>query len=168
MKNRIIPESSGFFVGRVWNPKAQGPSVVFIHDNEVLDITSKTVPTLSALFELQDPIQYLQDNIAKAESLGSLNSLAASSQNQDSTEFKLLAPCDLQAIKACGVTFAQSMLERAAAAAAAAGPQKNKPKKKKQAPQKAATYAHQARTWHTHKQVVPTIRIQSQDEGLGE
>lgn len=112
MKNRIIPESSGFFVGRVWNPKAQGPSVVFIHDNEVLDITSKTVPTLSALFELQDPIQYLQDNIAKAESLGSLNSLAASSQKQDSTEFKLLAPCDLQAIKACGVTFAQSMLER--------------------------------------------------------
>ena len=112
MNNRIIPESSGFFVGRVWNPKVQGPSVVLVHDNEVLDITSKTIPTISALFELPNPIEYLQDSIAKAQSLGSLDSIAVASQQQDSKTFRLLAPCDLQAIKACGVTFAQSMIER--------------------------------------------------------
>lgn len=112
MSNKIIPNSSGLFVGRVWNPKVSGPSVVVIHKNSIMDITSIEVPTLSALFENVDPVKYVKGKILNAEILGSLDSLTSTGSNGDEEKLSLLAPCDLQAVKACGVTFAHSMLER--------------------------------------------------------
>ena len=43
---------NGTYVGRIWSKKNNGPSVVKIIDNEIYDITSKEIPTVSSLLEL--------------------------------------------------------------------------------------------------------------------
>jgi fumarylacetoacetate (FAA) hydrolase family protein len=103
--------SGGLFVGRAWNPAAAGPSVVTIRDGQLIDITSKQAPTLSALLEQPDPAAFVR--AATGQPLGDLETIAANTTGKpDATLPYLLAPVDLQAIKACGVTFAQSMIER--------------------------------------------------------
>ncbi len=103
--------SGGLFVGRVWNPAAEGPSIVTIRDQQVIDITSKDVATVSALLERPDLVAFVRS--AAGKSLGTLESIAENSKGTpDASHPYLLAPVDLQAIKACGVTFAQSMIER--------------------------------------------------------
>jgi fumarylacetoacetate (FAA) hydrolase family protein len=78
----------------------------------VYDI-SALATTASALLEMDDPVLALRE--AKAwPRLGSLEGLLANSAwsaHDDATPW-LLAPCDLQAIKASGVTFVSSLLER--------------------------------------------------------
>jgi fumarylacetoacetate (FAA) hydrolase family protein len=103
--------SGGLFVGRAWNPAAAGPSIVAIRDGQLVDITSKEAPTLSALLEQPDPAAFVR--AAAGQPLGTLDEIAANSTGKpDASLPYLLAPVDLQAIKACGVTFAQSMIER--------------------------------------------------------
>ncbi|MFN5828558.1 MAG: fumarylacetoacetate hydrolase family protein, partial [Rhodobacterales bacterium] len=46
------------------------------------------------------------------EDIGGLDEIAAMSTEAGRAQTRLLAPCDLQAVKACGVTFAGSMVER--------------------------------------------------------
>jgi len=98
----------GTFIGRVWRPDIGGPSVVVVRDDDVVDITSSQAPTVAQLLEHDDPAALARD--AQGVSLGSLDEIAAHSTGGDTPW--LLAPCDLQVIKACGVTFARSMLER--------------------------------------------------------
>ena len=116
-----LPQS-GRFVGRVWRPDLQGPSVIVVRDGAVFDITSRTTPTISALLELDDPVAYLDDS--PGTPLGNLQELAASGPSEmvSGAVPHLLAPCDLQAIKACGVTFAKSMVERVIEERAAGDP----------------------------------------------
>ena len=97
--------------GRVWRPELSGPSVVAIRDGAVLDI-STAVPTMRDLCESPDPAAALR--AAAGEPVGSLRDLLANTpaDTRDPTRPWLLAPIDLQAIKAAGVTFAISMLER--------------------------------------------------------
>jgi fumarylacetoacetate (FAA) hydrolase family protein len=103
--------SGGLFVGRAWSPAAAGPSIVAIRDGQLVDITSKEAPTLSALLEQPDPAAFVR--AAAGQPLGTLDEIAANSTGKpDASLPYLLAPVDLQAIKACGVTFAQSMIER--------------------------------------------------------
>ncbi|MGM1051981.1 MAG: fumarylacetoacetate hydrolase family protein [Pseudomonadota bacterium] len=97
-------------VGRVWREGAHpGPALVTLHEGEVIDITAHG-PTMADLLERDD----LLDVVAHAEgpSLGNLETLFANSQTSPARAPYLLAPCDLQAVKACGVTFAVSLLER--------------------------------------------------------
>ncbi len=105
--------AGGAFVGRVWRP-GMGPAVVAVRSSEVADITSREGPTVSALLERDDAVQVVRS--APGERLGSLDELAAASlraaEDRDPDALRLLAPCDLQAVKACGVTFARSMIER--------------------------------------------------------
>lgn len=104
-------DPAGTYVGRVWRPGI-GPSVVVLRRGEVLDVTSSRVPTVSELLEADD----LPDALASldGETIGSLAELEAGSLTSETREetLHLLAPCDLQAIKAAGVTFARSMIER--------------------------------------------------------
>ncbi|RUZ76010.1 fumarylacetoacetate hydrolase [Mesorhizobium sp. M7A.F.Ca.US.006.01.1.1] len=95
--------SRGTFVGRIWREDLQGPSVVTIRNGHVIDITSKQAPTMRDLLEMREPAEFAAT--AAGCDMGDLQALANS-------DFSLLAPLDLQAIKACGVTFAQSMIER--------------------------------------------------------
>jgi len=98
-------------VGRVWRPvPVDGPSVVVVRGGQVFDITS-TVRTTSDLFDRADAVQIART--APGEALGSVHALLeASLAPAGQAGIRLLAPCDVQAIKACGVTFAVSLLER--------------------------------------------------------
>ncbi|MBB3406399.1 fumarylacetoacetate (FAA) hydrolase family protein [Rhizobium sp. BK316] len=103
--------SGGLFVGRAWNPEVAGPSIVTLRDGALIDITSAEAPTLSALLERADAAEFVR--AATGKPLGTLEEIAANSTGRpDASKAYLLAPADLQAIKACGVTFAQSMIER--------------------------------------------------------
>jgi len=77
----------------------------------VFDIT-RTFPTVRDLCEERDPASALRQ--AGGEPLGALDALLRNTpvERRDPTKLWLLAPVDLQAVKAAGVTFAVSMLER--------------------------------------------------------
>ena len=113
--------SGGLFVGRLWNPQAGGPSIVTIRKGALIDITAPDAPTLSALLEKHDPAGFVRS--AGGKTVGTLEEVAANSTGKpDAARAYLLAPADLQAIKACGVTFAQSMIERVIEEKAAGNP----------------------------------------------
>ncbi len=97
-------------VGRVWI-EGQGPVLVRA-DHESLYDLSLLAPTCSALMEFPDPAAAVRD--FKAPRIASVADVIANSgadARVDETPW-LLAPCDLQAVKASGVTFVASMLER--------------------------------------------------------
>ena len=110
----------GVFIGRIWSPEAQGPCVVTLRDEAIVDITSKAAPTVRDICEMDDPAAYVRT--ATGVNVGDLAALAANSG--DMTKPHFLAPCDLQAVKACGVTFASSMVERVIEEKAAGDPKK--------------------------------------------
>ena len=92
-------------IGRVWRPAPiNGPSVVVVRGGQVFDIT-RFAPTTADLFERGDAVDVVRT--APGELLGTIHALLAGELG-----LQLLAPCDVQAIKACGVTFAVSLLER--------------------------------------------------------
>ncbi|MCJ2143086.1 fumarylacetoacetate hydrolase family protein [Methylobacterium sp. E-066] len=114
----ILPDDAGrgALVGRVWRPDVNGPSVVAIRagsdgDLRVVDITARFA-TVSDLCEAPDPAAALR--AAEGADLGSLDAIVANTppDSRDAGRPWLLAPVDLQALKAAGVTFATSMLER--------------------------------------------------------
>jgi len=102
---------AGALAGRIWRPDRDGPSVVAIRADGVFDV-SRAVPTMSDLCETENPAAALR--AADGEALGALDAILANTppDDRDPTKPWLLAPIDLQAIKAAGVTFAVSMLER--------------------------------------------------------
>ena len=108
-----LPEdgASGALVGRVWRPDLGGPSVVAVRPDGVHDITA-TFPTVRDLCETADPATALR--AATGPDLGDLDALLANTpvEHRDPARPWLLAPIDLQVVKAAGVTFAVSMLER--------------------------------------------------------
>lgn len=113
---------TGTFVGRVWRPDVQGPALVTLRDGMLYDITSKAAPTMRDLLEQEDPAGFVRAQ--EGGRLVSLDDLAAQSVEAagDLTQIHFLAPCDLQAVKACGVTFARSMIERVIEEKAAGNP----------------------------------------------
>src|SRR5205814_3769466 len=74
---------------------------------------SPLAPDIRDLMELHDPVVAIR-NIASVPGIGDLAAILANSSERDRDNVApwLLAPCDLQAIKASGVTFVSSMLER--------------------------------------------------------
>ena len=98
-------------IGRLWVPALDGPVLVRVDGDDLLDISS-IAPTASDLFERDDAVVEL-----RARTLPRIATLARALANtpadkRDPAAPWLLAPCDLQAIKAAGVTFVASMLER--------------------------------------------------------
>jgi len=104
--------ADGSFLGRARSPAKPHPLVVTVRDGEVIDITAKTAPTVRDICEMDDPAAYVA--AAKGVALGGLDALAQNSfgANQDASKPSLLSPVDLQAVKAAGVTFVVSLLER--------------------------------------------------------
>ena len=103
--------TQGALVARIWRPELAGPSVVALRGEDVIDITT-SFPTVRDLCEQADPATALEQ--AHGEHVGSLAELLANTPPDSRNPARpwLLAPVDLQAIKAAGVTFAISMLER--------------------------------------------------------
>ena len=104
--------ADGIFVGRARTSDASHPLVVTVRDGQVVDITSSAAPTVRDLCELKDPAGYLRS--AKGKAIGALADIAANSfeARRDAKKPVLLSPVDLQAVKASGVTFVVSLLER--------------------------------------------------------
>jgi fumarylacetoacetate (FAA) hydrolase family protein len=99
-------------LGRAWIPgKYPGPSPITVRpDGTVFDIAG-AAPTTSAWLERDDVAAAVRG--ISGVSIGTIDSLIANSRPDfDPAKPRLLAPCDLQAIKAAGVTFVESMLER--------------------------------------------------------
>ena len=113
---------TGCFVGRIWDKNKAGPCLVTIRNEHVYDITSPNIPTMRDLLELNDIKGYLDNHIG--EKIVSVQELLISSLASQNKQFSLIAPCDFQAIKACGVTFAKSMVERVIEERAAGDPKK--------------------------------------------
>jgi fumarylacetoacetate (FAA) hydrolase family protein len=109
----LLPQdgTKGTLVGRVWLPQAKGPAVVVIRDDGVFDVTAR-FPTVSALCEEHDPAAALRT--VRGERIDDLDGILANTppDRRDQQKPWLLAPLDLQVLKAAGVTFAISMLER--------------------------------------------------------
>ena len=97
-------------VGRVWIA-GQGPVLVRADHEAVYDL-SQLAPTSSALMELPDPAAAVRAHAAPR--IASIDEVIANSGADTRVDDRpwLLAPCDLQAVKASGVTFVASMLER--------------------------------------------------------
>jgi fumarylacetoacetate (FAA) hydrolase family protein len=111
--NDVLPTDGthGTLVGRVWLPQAGGPAIAAVRHDGVFDVTA-IFPTVSALCEEPDPAAALRG--AKGERIGDLDGIIANTppDGRDRQKPWLLAPVDLQVLKAAGVTFAISMLER--------------------------------------------------------
>lgn len=104
--------ATGTFVGRIWSAEEDGPVIVHLRRGILHDVTSKEAPTMRDLLERDDPVAWL--NAQPDKPLMALADAAATGV--------LLAPNDLQAVKACGVTFARSMVERVIEEKAAGNP----------------------------------------------
>ncbi len=102
----ILPTDAAdaLLVGRVWSKANGGPCPVLISGGRLFDLTS-IAPTMSGLLETENLIDHLRGSHDLAD-LGELQSFLSGEAG------RVLAPIDLQAVKAAGVTFADSMLER--------------------------------------------------------
>jgi fumarylacetoacetate (FAA) hydrolase family protein len=111
---RCLPADRGRarLVGRAWIPALAGPAPVMVEGDAVVDV-SRLAVTSSELLNLDDPVGALRAG-GPWPSIGPLEALLANSaaDAQDPHAPWLLAPCDLQAVKASGVTFVASLLER--------------------------------------------------------
>jgi fumarylacetoacetate (FAA) hydrolase family protein len=103
--------TAGTLVGRAWVPEAvPGPSVVALRDGGVFDL-SRAAPTITDVLNADDPVALAR---TAGDRLGDVAPILANSacDRRDPSLPYFLAPCDLQALKASGVTFATSLLER--------------------------------------------------------
>ena len=103
--------ADALLVGRVFEPAASGPVLVRVVGDDLLDL-SAIAPISSELFDRADAVDAIHK--ARLPRIGSLAAVLANSapEGRDTSAPWLVAPCDLQAIKAAGVTFVASMLER--------------------------------------------------------
>ncbi|HWO67573.1 MAG TPA: fumarylacetoacetate hydrolase family protein [Umezawaea sp.] len=104
----VVADPAAVLVGRVFDPDADGPCLVVRRGDELVDITSHG-PTSADLLARSDVL----DVARRAEGrTWNLREVVRSTMSGGRGSAHLLAPCDLQVIKAAGVTFAGSMIER--------------------------------------------------------
>ena len=106
-----VDSASATLVGRVWRPGI-GPAVVTLRGDQVIDITSRTIATTRDVTEHPTPAALMRE--AKGEAIATIEALLLNSDEtaRDPAQPWLLSPVDLQAIKAAGVTFVVSLIER--------------------------------------------------------
>ncbi|MDQ0563189.1 fumarylacetoacetate (FAA) hydrolase family protein [Rhizobium mesoamericanum] len=113
MQRRIRPaeilpdDADATLIGRVWLDEASGPCPVVIDRTRVRDI-SALGPTVSHILNLE---HRFPENRARFPIIGELDDFLSQNGNTGARG-SLLAPNDLQVVKAAGVTFVDSMLER--------------------------------------------------------
>lgn len=117
-----VDAASAILVGRVWSPEHDGPSVVVVRDGRLFDVTA-TFPTMTHLTERNDPVAAVES--AYGPELAGLDDVIANTAApvRNSAIPSMLSPVDLHAVKAAGVTFAVSMIERLIEERASGDPQ---------------------------------------------
>jgi fumarylacetoacetate (FAA) hydrolase family protein len=107
----VLPEdNTALLVGRAWVP-GRGAVLVRVTHAHTTDL-SALAPTCAALLELPGVARLVAEHVGAR--LGSTADILANStaERADASSIHFMAPNDLQAIKAAGVTFVSSMLER--------------------------------------------------------
>lgn len=109
----LLPHDAdrAILVGRVHDPAVGGPCLILVQHDRAIDITDLG-PTMAHLLERDDLLAVLSVRSSAADRTWSLADLADATAQQDQARARLLAPVDLQVVKAAGVTFVESMLER--------------------------------------------------------
>jgi fumarylacetoacetate (FAA) hydrolase family protein len=109
-----LPRDAGaaLLIGRVWIPAEGGPAVIAVCGAEAVDLT-RSYPTVSQLLNVAKPDD-VRAAIGRAPSLGAVDAIIANSVEgrRDPARPWMLAPCDLHAVMASGVTYVASLLER--------------------------------------------------------
>jgi len=96
----------GVFLGRARLAGGGHPRIVTIRGGRLVDITSKAAPTVRDICEMADPAGHVA--AAPGQALAEVAALVEGRAQG----IELLSPVDLQAVKASGVTFLVSLLER--------------------------------------------------------
>jgi fumarylacetoacetate (FAA) hydrolase family protein len=114
--SRALPADAqrATLVGRAWLPgKVPGPVPVALADGQVYDL-SGVAPTSAQLLNAADPVDLVRSMTHRRRVIGKVEDLLAnaSADQRSPREPFFLCPVDLQAVRACGVTFIASMLER--------------------------------------------------------
>ncbi|WP_234754133.1 fumarylacetoacetate hydrolase family protein [Arthrobacter ramosus] len=112
----VLPDDAGdaLLIGRIWDFETAGPRVVAVHGEDMFDI-QRLAGTVSELLERTDPAADVRSAIADSSGIEprwKTADVVEASLRQETSRPCLLAPVDLQVIKACGVTFVDSMIER--------------------------------------------------------
>ncbi len=111
---RCLPEDRerALLVGRAWDPRVGGPVLVRLAGDDLVDL-SDVAATMTGLLDLDDPGGAIRAARLRPR-FAALGDVLANSDpdGRDARAPWLVAPCDLAAIKAAGVTFVSSMLER--------------------------------------------------------
>jgi fumarylacetoacetate (FAA) hydrolase family protein len=112
--SRCLPTDAAraLLIGRAWVPAVDGPVRVCVDGDDLLDL-SAIAPTCSELLNRADVVHEIRAANALPR-VGALSDALANAADaaRDPAKPWLLAPCDLQPVKASGVTFVASMLER--------------------------------------------------------
>ncbi|MBC9714964.1 fumarylacetoacetate hydrolase family protein [Streptomyces sp. TRM66268-LWL] len=104
-----VDASSALLIARVHEPEWDGPCVAAVRDGHAVDLTAHA-PTVSDLLEREDACRIVRE--AEGGRSRPLDELLAATAAGRRDVPHLLAPVDLQVIKAAGVTFAESLMER--------------------------------------------------------
>jgi fumarylacetoacetate (FAA) hydrolase family protein len=110
--SNLLPDDAGqaLLVGRLWDPETGGPRPVLVDGGTLVDLFDHSA-TVSELVNGENPGALLEDARSSAARRWDLADVAGAGTDDDGVPH-LLAPVDLQAVKACGVTFVDSMIER--------------------------------------------------------
>jgi fumarylacetoacetate (FAA) hydrolase family protein len=113
----LLPQDwrEALLLGRV--DMGEGPTPILVREGRVLDI-SRAAPTVSAFLERWD------GEIPQGKDLGDIAALDFQPEWLRDGTPRLLAPVDLQCVKAAGVTFAVSAIERVIEERAQGAPEK--------------------------------------------
>ncbi|MGO1834324.1 MAG: hypothetical protein ACTH0C_06635, partial [Actinomycetaceae bacterium] len=121
----VLPSAPGnpTLVGRVWAPGG-GPRLVAITGEVLTDVTALG-PTMAELMSHDDPAGAVRERLGSATgartwqlddvlaaTVREADRLRGSDDDPEYAETVLLSPVDLQVLKAAGVTFVRSMIER--------------------------------------------------------
>ena len=115
---KLLPEDheSAILVGRIWTPANEyypaGPSIVRVSASEVFDLTAN-IATLTQLINRKDALEYLA-SLTAAKPVATFETIARNtlSDKRNPEQPHFISPVDLQPVKACGVTFHDSLVER--------------------------------------------------------
>lgn len=105
-----IPD--GILIGRAWVPGFDHPRIVTVRDGQLVDITARGMALVRDVAESGRAAEHVRTAPGRAiGEIGAVLANAVAGATRDDLP-RLLAPVDLQAIKASGVTFVVSLLER--------------------------------------------------------
>lgn len=108
--NAVLPDNAAdaTLIGRLWDPESQAPRVVAVRGEELVDLSALAL-TVSELLERDELVRIVRETLSPRT--WSIEDVLDAVPG-DSGSAHLLAPIDLQVVKACGVTFVDSMVER--------------------------------------------------------